>query len=146
MHRLICVFFDRIWRKEVLSWRVSYNDLYTPATSHNSILVSVHNLTIDTVQNDYPVMHQSFVTTASVGPENSGDFDFWTFLFEKPGYPVHVYAQHCKDIFMLKVLPKPLLKSWQVKVKLFQLLWAWNQKPCSSVALWGRCWTQNTTL
>ena len=29
-----------------------------------------------------------------------------------------VYAQHCGDIFMVKVLPEALLRSWQVNVNL----------------------------
>ena len=76
-------------------------------------------------------MHQSFVTTtAPTVPGNSGDFDF------SPCKAL-VYAQHCRDIFMVKVLPKDLLKSRQVNVKLLRPVWAWNQKTHSSTALRG---------
>ena len=50
-------------------------------------------------------MHQSFVTTASAEPGNSEDIGFAL-------CKARVYAQHCWDIFMVKALPKTLLKSW----------------------------------
>ena len=50
-----------------------------------------------------------------------------------------VYAWHCGEIFMVRSLPKALFISWQVNVKLQWLVWACNQKPCSFMALWGRC-------
>ena len=40
------------------------------------------------------IMHQSFVTTAPMGPGNSGAFDFSL-------CKARVYAQHCRDIFMV---------------------------------------------
>ena len=79
------------------------------------------------------------LTTASMGPGNSGNIDF---SLCKAG----VYAQHCGDIFMVKALPKAWLISQPVHVKLPQSVWAWNQKPHSSTALWGRCWGQNMAL
>ena len=54
---------------------------------------------------------------ALTGLGDSGDFDFSL-------CKARVYAQHCGDIFMVKVL----LKSRQVNVKLLRPGWAWNQK------------------
>ena len=62
-----------------------------------------------------------------MGPEKSGDIDF---SLCKAG----VYAQHCGDIFMVKAL----LKSHPAgKCKSTWLVWTCNQKPSSSMALWG---------
>ena len=79
------------------------------------------------------LMHQSFVTMG-----NSGGTEF---SFCK----ARVYAQYCMDIFMLKALPKALLESWQVNVKLPWPVWAWSQKPSGSTALHGQCRGQNLT-
>ena len=50
-------------------------------------------------------------------------------------------------MFMVKALSKALLKSLQVlNVKLLRQFWGWNKKPCSSTALWGRCWGQDMAL
>ena len=68
------------------------------------------------------IIHQSFVTTASMGPGNSGDFDFSL-------CKTRVYVWHCGDIFVVKSLPKALLISRQANVKLQRLVLAWNQKP-----------------
>ena len=84
-------------------------------------------------------MYQSFVTTAPTGLENRGDFDFSL-------CKARVYAWHCGDIFMVKVLPKALLRSWKVNVKLPRRVWAGNQKPCSSTALLVQCWAQSMAL
>ena len=59
-------------------------------------------------------MHQSFVTH---NLENSGDIDFSL-------CQAWVYARHCRDILMVKALPKALFKSWQVNVKLPWPVWA----------------------
>ena len=79
-----------------------------------------------------PLMHQSFVTMTPTGMGNSGDTDFSL-------CKARVHAQHCGDIFMVKAVPKALLKSWYMKVsvKLPRPVWAWNQKPRSSKALRG---------
>ena len=73
-------------------------------------------------------MHQSFVTTACKGPGKRGNFYFSL-------CKARLYAQHCREIFMAKVLPKALLKCRQVNVELLQPIWAWNQTPRSSMAL-----------
>ena len=74
------------------------------------------------------VIHQSLVIMVPMGPGNGGDFYFSL-------CKARVYAGDCRDIFIVKVLPKALLKSRQVNVKLLRPVWAWNQKPCSSTAL-----------
>ena len=63
----------------------------------------------------------------------------FTFLYAKPGYMPGTVGK----FFTVKSLPKALLISRQVNVKLQPLVWACNQKPCSFMALWGRCWGQN---
>ena len=55
------------------------------------------------------LMHQSFVT----GPYGAGDRG--QEILECKAW---VYARHWWDIFMVEVLPKALLKSWQVNMKL----------------------------
>ena len=84
-------------------------------------------------------MHQLFVTPALTGPGNSGDIDFSL-------CKARVYTQRCMEIFMVKALPKALFKSWQVNMKILWVVWAWNQKPCGSTALWEQCWDQNMAL
>ena len=80
-------------------------------------------------------MHQSFVTMAPVGPGNSRDFkqnpDKFTAL---------------QGHFVVKTMPKTLLLSWQVNVKLQPQASAWNQKPHRVRALWGQCRDQNMAL
>ena len=85
------------------------------------------------------LMHQSFVTMAPTGLGNSGDLHFSL-------CKTRVYARHCGDIFMVKVLPNVLLKSWYVNVKLLWPLWAWSQKPRSSTAMRGRYWAKSMAL
>ena len=80
------------------------------------------------------IMHQTFVTMAPMALGNSGDFDFSL-------CKARVYAQHCGDIFIVKVLLKALLKSGQVNVKLHAGL-GMESKPRCSMALWGRYWAQ----
>ena len=56
-----------------------------------------------------------------------GDIDF-SLAVAKPRYMPSTVG----TFFMFKALPKALLKSWQVNVKLPRPVWAWNQKPRSS--------------
>ena len=79
------------------------------------------------------------ITTAPVGPGDDRDIDFSL-------CKVCVYAKHCRDIFIVKVLLKALFKSRPVNVKLPRPVWAQNQKPCGSKAQRGRCWGQNLAL
>ena len=58
------------------------------------------------------LMYQSFVTTAPMGPGNSGDNDFLL-------YEARVYVQHRGDIFLIKVMRKVQIKSRQENVKLY---------------------------
>ena len=72
------------------------------------------------------LMHQLFVTmNQPTGTRNSGDIDF----------SLCKVRVHCGNIFMVKVLPKALLSSPQVNVKLPLPVWAWNQELRSSTAL-----------
>ena len=65
--------------------------------------------------NNIYVMHQSFVIKAPMGPGNNGDIDFYL-------CKVCVYAWHCGDSLMVKALLKAQLKSWQLNLKLLQLV------------------------
>ena len=73
-------------------------------------------------------MHQSVVTTVPM-QVNSGNIDFSL-------CKARVYAKHCGNIFMIKDLPKTLLKSRQaLNGKLPKPVWTWNQKPRGSTAV-----------
>ena len=87
-----------------------------------------------------PVMHLSFVSMANMGPGNSGYFNFY-----------QCEALQCGAIFIVKTLPKPLLKSWQVNVKIPHGIQTWNQNP--SNYSWhfrddaaGRTWHLSSTV
>ena len=82
---------------------------------HNSVKLwkiwTPQNVVIIVKVEQCGLIHQTFVITAPMVLGNSGNIDFSL-------WKAQLYSQHCREIFMVKALPKALLLPQQVNVKL----------------------------
>ena len=105
-------------------------------TWYNSVEVPVCDWSLRQPRNrlNYlSVMHLSFVTTAPIGPGNSGDIDLSL-------CKARVYAQHCRNIFYDQSPAQILAGKCEITSAVCQTGHE-NQKPHArgSTALLGRC-------
>ena len=121
------------------------NSIYIPVNSFNQhtmsfpIHVQLFSTHSETSVRSIYTTPQSFDCNQGPYAENSGDIDFSL-------CKTRVYAQHCGDIFMVKV--SPTKSPAQIPAGKYEITPAstWNQNPSGSKALQGQSWDQNMAL